>query len=275
MLRLSRDRLLLSLAPAEVALLRVRGRRRPHLVKQAVVDCDAHFGREPWEGAAAALREATRDIRAEPLDVSVVLSNHFVRYAAIPWNDALDNVDEERIYAQHCFVRVYGERAKSWTPRVARARGDAAGIGSAVDGALLDAIAACFPKDARARLVSVQPYLASAIDCWRAQIPTLGAWLLLLERTRACLALHAEGRWQTVRNAKFGFEGADDWTALLERERVQVDCVMPKTVLVSALDASTVPCQMGGSGVRALSPPAPIGFEPQEDGRYTLALTAA
>lgn len=275
MLRLSRDRLIVSLAPAEVALVRVRSRLRPRLITRSLASCDPQLGREPWGGAVAALQDAAEDLRMEPLAVSIVLSNDFVRYASIPRNDALDDADEERAYAQHCFARVYGERARSWTLRIAEARAGAARLASAIDSALLDAIHTCFPKSAKARLVSVQPYLASAIDCWRAQIPASGAWLLLLERARACLALHAEGRWQTVRNAKGHFEGVDDWAALLEHERMRADCAVPGTVLVSALDASAVPPKMTNAGVHRLSPPMPEGFEPLEDGRYTLALTAA
>ena len=83
MSRLWRDRLLVSLAPSSVALVRVAGRLRPRIIAKQVLDCDPAFGAEPWQGAVAALAAAAERLRAERVDATVVLSNHFVRYAIV------------------------------------------------------------------------------------------------------------------------------------------------------------------------------------------------
>src|SRR5205814_1464183 len=81
----------------------------------------------------------------------------------------------------------------------------------------IDSIRDCFPKGGRARLISVQPRLMSKFNEWRRSIPEAGAWLVLAEPDRACVALHADGRWRAVQNGK----GA--WRALLDRERHRDD----------------------------------------------------
>lgn len=274
MLRLSRERLLVGLAPGEVALVRVAGWPRPRIADKSVLSCDAQYGREPWEGAVAALEGAAGALRTRALDVTVVLSNHFVRYAALPWSDALDGPEEELAYAQHGFTRIYGERAKGWTLRVAEAPAGAPRLASAVDKALIEALQGCFPKGAKARLVSAQPYLMAAVNRWRGEIPAQGAWLLLVEPERACLALHAKGRWQAVQSVKGAFDAPEDWVALVERERVRIEADSPETVLVRTEAASRAWPQFSGWNLRALSLPALKGYLPMEDERFSMALAA-
>ncbi len=275
MLRSFRDRLLVSLAPSEVAFVRVQGRLRPRVADKTMVSCDPRFGAEPWQGAVAALEGAAKGLRAQPLEVTVVLSNHFVRYAALPWSDALDGAQEESAYAQHGFTRIYGERAKGWTLRVSDAPAGGPRLASAIDSALIEALRACFPKDAKARLVSVQPYLMSAVNRWRSEIPSQGAWLLVVEPERACLALHSRGRWQAVQSVKGAFDGPEDWVALIERERMRIEADSPETVLVRTEAASRSWPKFPGWNLRALTLPAWSGFKPMEDERYALALAGA
>jgi hypothetical protein len=68
------ERLLIGLAPAEVT------------VGKDSVACDPAFGAEPWQGAISALKSLEFK---RPCNVTVVLSNHFVRYAIVPWSNAL------------------------------------------------------------------------------------------------------------------------------------------------------------------------------------------
>ena len=41
-----------------------------------------------------------------------------------------------------------------------------------------------------------------AINRWRDAIPSEGAWLVLAEPERACLAMYRDGGWRSVQNAK-------------------------------------------------------------------------
>jgi len=59
---------------------------RKSIVEKSTVACDPGFGAQPWDGALAALKDCDTSLRA-----TVVLSNHFVRYAIVPWSEALDS----------------------------------------------------------------------------------------------------------------------------------------------------------------------------------------
>src|SRR5436190_11678999 len=128
-------------------------------VGSRTIACDAAFGSEPWHGAIAALRGVEWKDRVR---VTAVLSNHFVRYALVPWNTALADPAEEEAYVRHHFAKIHGERAKSWALRWSAEAADAPRLASAIDTGLVQGLKECFPAKGRARLVSIQPYLMAA-----------------------------------------------------------------------------------------------------------------
>ena len=205
------ERLRIRLSPTEV------------LVGERSIACDPAFGAESWQGAVAALKalEWTRRCR-----VTVVLANPIVRYAVVPWSDALAGPQEEEAYLRHHFAKIHGERAKGWTVRASEDRHGVPRLASGIDTALLDELKRAFPNGGKARLVSVQPELMEAINRWRGAIPDAGAWLVLAEPGRACVALHREGGWRSVQNAK------GEWLTLLERERYR-SAEAPNLVLLA------------------------------------------
>lgn len=161
--------------------------------------------------------------------VTVVLSNQFVRYAIVPWSDALAGAAEETAYVRHHFVRIHGERAKAWSFRASPAAAGAPRLCSAIDANLLSALKASF-ENSKAKLVSVQPRLMSAFNRWRGAVPAAGAWLVLVEPQRACIGLHARGSWQAVHNGRMSVPG--EWLPLLERERHRIGGEVPDRVLL-------------------------------------------
>jgi hypothetical protein len=218
------DRLLVGLAPAALTVRRFRGLLKEKLVESASVACDPAFGNEPWQGAVAALKALPIEGRAK---VTVVLANHFVRYAIVPWSEALGTEQERQAYLLHHFAKIHGERAKAWALRAAPSGTNEPRLASAVDSSLIAAIKEALQKRAGTRLVSVQPQLMAKFNAARAAVPASGAWLVLAEPDRACVALHAGGRWRSVQNAK----GA--WLDLLERERHRVEGELPELVLLA------------------------------------------
>ncbi len=215
MSRLFPERLRIGLAPAGISLARCKGVLRTRLVEQKTLACDPAFGTQAWHGALAALKQVDKAARA-----TVILSNHFVRYAIVPWSDALGSAEEEEAYVRHHFAKIHGERAKSWALRWTDAGG--ARLASAIDRELLEALKRALP-----RLASVQPYLMAALNRWEKAIPRSGAWLALVEPERACIALHAGGRLRSVQNAR------GEWLELLHRERHRADGVVPALALIA------------------------------------------
>ena len=201
--KLVRPRVLVQLRPDQL------------LVADRKIACDPRFGAEPWQGALAALKS----IEFGKAAVTVVLSNHFVRYALVPWSDSLSTEQEEEAYVRHHFAKIHGERAKGWALRWSD------GLCSAIDKALLEELKGLFEKNKKAKLASVQPALMAAFNRARGAIPSAGAWLVMAEADRACVALHAQGRWRSVQNAR------GEAAALLERERHRASGEAPDFVL--------------------------------------------
>ena len=70
-------------------------------------------------------------------DVSVTLSNHFVRYVVLPWSDVVSDEDWQAL-AQHQFHIVYGDAAVEWVTTVAWQGPDQPVLACAAPRALVD-----------------------------------------------------------------------------------------------------------------------------------------
>lgn len=161
---------------------------------------------QPWHGALDDFRNKVKALRGR-VDVTVVLSNHFVRYAVLPGEDSAATAEETAALARFHFAKIHGDRAKAWDVRVSE------GLACAIDTALLEGLKSCF-AETKARLVSVQPALMAAYNRARGRVPREGAWVILAERGRTCLARLAPRGWASVYNG-----GETDAEALIERER--------------------------------------------------------
>jgi hypothetical protein len=276
-LRLSRDRLLVSLAPSTVSWVRLSGGFRPRVVSKHSLTVAGETGPEPWDGAVALLREEAEQLRRERLAVTVVLSNHFVRYTVVPPLDHASSRNEALALARFHFSKIHGERAAGWDVRLASPPSAKPTLASAIDSALLEALKACFPREGSAHLASVQPYTMSAFNFWRHKVGSDGAWLLLVEPGTACLAMLAGKDWATIQSVKSGYASSDNWPALLDREKHRVTTrSVPRIVLTR----STVPPSSALTARKdwhfiALEPPALPGITQGEREPYAMALHAA
>ncbi len=68
-------------------------------------------------------RRRDEPLRRERMNVTVVLSNHFVRYAVVPFDSAVSGASEEELaLARFHFTKIHGERAKGWEVRMSEGR---------------------------------------------------------------------------------------------------------------------------------------------------------
>jgi hypothetical protein len=271
------DRLLVSLASAEVCWLWLDAARKPKVLAKRALGADPGHGQEPWQGALAALRSEAEAWRSKRIAVTVVLSNHFVRYVLVPPGPQVSGAAEEAALCRHYVAKVHGEPSRTWDMRLSAAGSEASRIACAIDSGLLTSLRACFPPEGSARLVSVQPLLMSAFNCWRKEFPESGAWLLLVEPERACLALHSGRDWVTLQNARGDYQDPEAWADLLDRERYRANLKdMPDTVLVHAPRSPGVPVsRLSSWKLRGLHLTWPVGLAPHQDAVYASALTAS
>ena len=275
---LSPERVLIALTPFELAYTRLGNAMGAALAgkgTQALQPPPSESVLEPWQAGVAALSALAADLGERAARVTVVLSNHFVRYALVPPAEGLRGGAEDLAYARYCFGRIHGERSQGWEVRLSGAQDDAARLASAIDLALLQALLACFPSGGRLRLASVQPYLMAAFNHWRHLAGREPVWLLLAEPQRACLAHMSDGRWNAVHNARGDFSGPEQWAELLDRERHLVPAGAGADVLVHAPHRAEVDeSQVAPWRFRGLALRSPSGYSPLEDQPLAMALCA-
>jgi hypothetical protein len=144
--------------------------------------------------------------------VAVILSNHFVRYAVLPWSPSLSTEQEWLSFAEQVFASTYGGAAANWRIRVCSAGYRQARVASAVNGEVLDAL------EALPHVVSIQPYLMAAFNSRRPALRGRTAWFVLQEPGRLTLCLFAQGEWKTVRTRNAAPDWKQSLSDVLDRE---------------------------------------------------------
>jgi hypothetical protein len=251
---LSLNRVLLSFEPAALHAVQLAGLLTRRVVARHHTPVNAAPERAAWQGALAALQDglaAWNDLRGE---AAIVLSNAFVRYAVVPHAGQLTGSEERIALSRAQFAKTHGERVREWDVRIAPCARGEPGLAIAADAALIEGIKLCFSGKRRLRLASIQPYLMSAYNCWRGRVPAAGAWIVLTEPERTCVALLEERRWVGVSVTRESAPSAvDGCVALVERERARQAAKGPPSVLTTLDD---------------------VEARPSEDAPYAMALTA-
>jgi hypothetical protein len=255
-----RERLLISLSPGELSWVRLsgglRGLIQPEAGAKRIVPVDADYGARTWDGVIHALRAEAAQWQNDNVAVRIVLSNHFVRYALVPSSDGVSAGEEELALARFHFAKVHGEASRDWNIRLSPAASGTARLASAVDNALIDALQQSFPRQRQPRLASIQPLLMSVFNnASTPAMPAKGAWVVMVEADRTCVALYCGKSWQAVQNVKGEFADAQAWTSLVERVRwsISLDSV-PDTIWVHATPALSQQSQtLGPWKIMALS----------------------
>jgi len=231
-----RNRLHLGLSPGGVSCLRLARGWRPRAVAHGDVACaPAATGEAPWQPALTTLSSVLQDNAGA--EAVVVLSNHFVRYALVPFHERLVRPADDLALARHQFLEAYGPLAANWSVRMSdtgRDRGPR--LACAIDGGLLEALRKLC-REQRIALISVQPYLMAAFNQWQAQFDSTGSFALL-EAGRLCLLRFRDAQWQSVTSRRIGADWLSDFATLRGRERMLsgVDAAEPGSTYVCAPD---------------------------------------
>lgn len=208
------DQIRIGLSPRRVELARIsRGFRTRTVAGESVRDCQPQAGQEAWAAALDTLDVLLAELPPGRAQVSVVLSNHFVRYVVLPWEPELGKAAEIAIAAVQRFTHMFGEVARAWDVRYAQGEYGQPGIACAIDAELLTNLDERINRGSL-RLVSVQPLLMNAFNALRDELDPGGA-LAVVEPGRVCLGVFRDGQWQSVVSRR---SGAGDPVRLIARE---------------------------------------------------------
>jgi len=212
-----RDQIRIGVAPNRLILAGYRRGVNPRLVRRDIIEVQPVDGTPGWQAAIDALPQALAPSRAAKPEVSIILSNCFVRYALVPWNPTLRTEAEWLALARHRLAAVHGPAAEHWELRVTDTIRMGSLIACGVEGVLLDALQAKV-AEGRATLNSVQPYLIAAFNRIRTKIGQESCWLVIEEPGCLMLALIRAGQWLSMRCRYVDLNWRASFAEILERE---------------------------------------------------------
>lgn len=212
MSRLWRNELRIVLTPHRIALVGISSGLNRKAVERVSVPVVAEEGETPWQPAMIALDRTLAEPRWQRSDAVVVLSNHFVHYEIVEWNQALETRAEHLAFARHRFSQIHGDAAMHWRVMLDQPQFGKPGVAAAIEGAMIEAIQRiCAQRQIGLR--SVQPHLMSGFNHWRKTLRQPDFWFLVVEPGRAVLLLAEDKQWQRVINRQTGA----DW--IIETQR--------------------------------------------------------
>ena len=206
-----RDEIGAYLAPHKLVLTRLARGLRPRTVGKADW-VNAAPGDSHWSAALGALDALLAKPAWQKAGVRVVVADHWVRYAMVPYVAALSGATERLAHARHVLVGVYGEIVSEWTVTLSDSPPGAAQLACAMPSTLIDELQTVLARHGT-RLLSLQPQLVSAYNHWRGQLPQGGAWFVSIEQGSLAAARLAPGGWDRVHCVRIGA----DWTVELRR----------------------------------------------------------
>lgn len=272
------DELYISLSPNHVGTAQVRrspgltGAKRKVIAKQSIARNADNLALD-WDWALQEMNTLLPRYSDEHPNVIVVLSNHFVHYALVPWSELVSSDEEQLAHARHCFQMTYGMSSATWELRLNRSNVGTAQLASAVPEQLLMACSAVV-KSHGMRLTSVQPYLMSAFNRFRSQIQRTDAWFALVEPGSVCLARLHEGRWMRLRTARLD-NGWDAFARFMVREAFMGDSELQAEEQVLYVYAPHLGQlqTIGGWEIHELSSPLPASLADEKDYSLVMALS--
>ncbi len=268
-----RDQLTAIVSPEQVVLVHTRPQwtRRglvERVLEKKIIPCLAD-GEYTWSVAIQTLD--TEMVKLSPASARVILSNQFVHYAMVDWNEALSNDREASALARHRFVQLYGASADVWELRTNQDAPGAELLASGIDPRLLETLRAAFFRN-KVKLVSVQPALMAAYNNSKKALRGEDAWFVQYEAGCLCLALLQQGRCRSVRTMRVGEEWSAELPVILARESYLTELdVTTEQIYLWAPESGALAVDAGWQ-VSRLQPVIRHGFMPDYEGRYAMAM---
>jgi len=267
-----RDRYIGVLSPERVALVR----RRRGWNRAFDIRIDAPCGDASPAAAATALEGLLQRPEVAAGNITLLLSNHFVRYLLVPWRSETKTPEEFMAFAGICCDRLYGGDPGRRILRTARERAGRPRLAAVLEAEFLAALRRAVGAS-RLRLASVQPYLAAAFNCLGVAFRQDSFLFLVAEPSRTCLLVALGGCWHSVR-AGSGEDSPQALADLIEREAqllgLEPDGMPPIFVHSPRQSRLDLP-ECNGVAPATLALPIPAALAEGADPLLAMAMTVA
>ncbi|MBS0424050.1 MAG: hypothetical protein JSR71_06410 [Proteobacteria bacterium] len=212
-----RDRIQIFLAPERIDWVRATRGFKPVQAAKVTVLCEPMQGAPLWQAALQQLEKQLVGVSGS--DLSITLSNHFVRYVSLPPQAEIMTPEEVSAYAAFRMREVYAERVDAWVLSVS----EWSPLTGAVCGAIPRDLMTELEKMAarlHCKLKEIEPYFASVYDHWQKLLDGDKTYCAVVETGRMCISTQIGGVWHSIRNQRIAHSVADELLAALDQEAV-------------------------------------------------------
>jgi hypothetical protein len=206
-----RDEVGAYVTPRRICLVRIKRGLRPRLEREE--DHTSEEAASGWEGALKVYERHLDTGLWSDAAARIVLADHWVRYAVVPWSDALSTPPERLAHAHELLAGIFGVSISEWTISLSAAAPGESCLASAVPTALLTTLKQLTARYGQ-KLTTVQPQLVAAFNTWRHALPArTTAWFVTVETgSLAALRMCPQGI-DRVHAVRIGI----DWARELKR----------------------------------------------------------
>lgn len=211
-----RDQIQVFFAPGRVDLVRWSRGLKPIQAPRITQLCKERISEEAiWDAPLQQLEQMLKD--ASGTEMSITLSNHFVRYITLPPQAEITTPDEVFAYAAFRMREIYAERMNNWALSLSAWNPATGAICAAITQDLITKLQELAARY-NVKLKCIEPYLSSAFDQWHQSFNNERTCFALIETGRVCIALLDDGIWHGIRNQKILHHLADEFIAALDQE---------------------------------------------------------
>jgi hypothetical protein len=213
-----RDQIQVYFAPERIDVVRTSRGFKPVQAPKITKSCQKQDADQPlWAPPMQQLAQMLQDTAG--VEMTITISNHFVRYVTLPPLAEITTPDEVSAYAAFRMREVYAGRVDDWALSIS--------AWDPIDGAICAAI----PRDLLAKfealaaqhkikLKDVEPYFASVYDRWHKTLVNTKICFAVIESGRICIALLNNGVWQSIRNQRVSHDIKDELRIALDQEAI-------------------------------------------------------
>lgn len=208
-----RDEVGIFIGPAKIALARMSRGMRPNCVSELETSLD-NVDSNAWQPACDALSEQLDNALWHDANARIVISDHWVRYAILPWSAEISSEEERTAHAKLLLANIYGDLIEKWVICISNSRPLAPAFVSAMPRELLDRLDEIMRMH-KLRPISLQPNLIVSYNSWREHLPKDAAWFASVDDGSLATIHHTNGRCDRVTSLRI----SDNWAVELRRIR--------------------------------------------------------
>lgn len=194
-----RDQLYVFLAPDRMDWVHFRRGFKPVQFNKDTAYCVPAQGDLSWQNVLVLLESFLTNVK--DVDLTVILSNHFIRYVTLPPQQEITTPEEVKSYALFRMREVYADRVGSWELSISDWSPATGAICAAISNDLMTYLQE-IAKRFGIKLKAVEPYLAAVFDHWQKQLNQQKVYLAVIEPGRICGAIIVDGVWKSIRNQR-------------------------------------------------------------------------